>query len=105
MDEFTVFVTRDFGMNTVSVPLCGLCGGDGILKTNWKPPWMSDSEEDPFAVESYCICPNGRSLRKKARGTKWGDSSLIATRGCSVEKTTDDEKDDDKDLWDHVTGD
>jgi len=102
-DEFTVFVTRDFGMNTHAVPLCGLCGNTGIVKAIWKPPWAPTVDAKTYEIESYCICSNGRTLRKKNPriGRKWGGSSVTKTPdGCTLDAPVPEKEG--RSLWDHV---
>jgi len=106
-NEFVVHVNRDRGMNTISVPLCGLCGNNGIIKTKWHPPWTEmETDYDSYELEGYCICKNGREMRKKAVGSRWGGTSITRVPlGCSPQEEVEEpEKEDEnpKDFWDHV---
>ena len=78
--EFTVYVPGNTTMPMI--PMCGLCGNTGIINTNAKTPTGK-----PCGIQAFCICPNGRSLKRGHSRPKWGDSSLIsAAPGCNVEK-------------------
>ena len=58
-EEFIVEVIRsDIG---IKIPLCGLCANTGIIDTYLSAKW----EGNPVGVKNaFCICPNGRSLKK-----------------------------------------
>lgn len=44
----------------LKITLCGLCGNCGIVDTTTTAQW-----NDKFVgVKTFCICPNGRTLKK-----------------------------------------
>ena len=56
--EFDVEVFReDIGFN---IPLCGLCANSGIIDTRDSAIWNNK----PVGIKGFCICPNGRALKK-----------------------------------------
>ena len=60
-EEFIVEVMReDIGFK---IPLCGLCGNSGIVDTMTTAKWDNKS----VGVKTYCICPNGRTMKNKER--------------------------------------
>ncbi len=58
-EEFIVRVKRDDGLE---ITLCGLCGNSGQLDTTKSAQWSGRF----VGVASYCICPNGRAIKKQA---------------------------------------
>jgi hypothetical protein len=77
-DEFTVHADRTFGdpigpARVFAIPLCGICGNSGYIRSTWK------FFEVFQTVEAYCICANGRAIRKRERGSKWGNSIIKKT--------------------------
>jgi len=53
------------------LPLCGLCGNSGNIRTTWK------HKGTLHRVTAFCICPNGRAIRTGINGsTKWGGTSI-----------------------------
>jgi hypothetical protein len=80
-DEFTVYVPSDNKIMPM-IPMCGLCGNTGLINTHAHTPTGK-----PCGVQAFCICPNGRALKRGHSRPKWGGSSLIsAAPGCSVSK-------------------
>lgn len=56
-EEYIVQVySEELGME---IPLCGLCGGFGIVDTTNSAKW----KEKPAGIKACCICPNGRNLK------------------------------------------
>ena len=55
---FTEYSVK-ININGKEVNICGLCGNNGILETN---PKTSLGHE--LSLKTYCICPNGRRLKK-----------------------------------------
>lgn len=49
--------TREF----ISGGLCGLCGNNGLINTRVVSPAGQAVELN----NAYCICPNGRALRRR----------------------------------------
>jgi hypothetical protein len=45
------------------ITVCGLCDNSGIVQSK--------------CVRAFCICPNGRELKKKETRRKWGTTSII----------------------------
>lgn len=54
--------------------LCGLCGNRGIINTK---NTVTSPIGTPCGVEGYCICPNGRAMKKTTGKSKWNSSSLL----------------------------
>lgn len=56
--------------------LCGLCANHGIVNTVGK---ITSPAGCVTGVEAWCICPNGRILKKqlgeKVVSVKWGEPS------------------------------
>lgn len=77
--EYSVFVKDDRpGIDKISI--CGLCGNSGIIDTKDKAKTPNGIGAKPVGVEAYCICPNGRAIKKKfAKKPKWGNTSVIST--------------------------
>ena len=48
--------------------MCGLCGNKGIINNIGKE---SSPMGNPSGVKAFCICPNGRVMKKKTVGLKW----------------------------------
>lgn len=72
--EFTIYVDMDFGGKIFPVPMCGLCGNQGIVDTTEKAVTPGGQS---CGGKFFCICPNGRQNRKMWRGSKYGKSSDI----------------------------
>jgi hypothetical protein len=47
------------------VPICGLCGNQGIVDTRPTAvtPWGAKA-----GIVAFCVCPNGRALKLNPRG-------------------------------------
>ncbi len=60
-EEFLISVPAPQGLrNTIeTILVCGLCGNTGIVETHVKTPYG-----EPCGVQQYCICPNGRSMKR-----------------------------------------
>jgi len=74
-NEFTTYVLLPHLVHILEkLPMCGLCGNSGIVNTigTAKTPTGQAA-----GVRAYCICPNGRAIKKTKKGsTKWGGSSV-----------------------------
>lgn len=70
--EYSVIVTSPDGL---TYSICGLCGNTGLLNQN------ICNRNFRLQVEAWCICPNGRCLRKQTKGSKYGAyaESIIST--------------------------
>jgi hypothetical protein len=55
--EFSMEASRSDGL---SIPICGLCGNSGIVDTTTTAKWF----DKPAGIKTFCICPNGRTLKK-----------------------------------------
>jgi len=68
--EFLLRFTKDGH----DLGLCGLCGNKGLVDT-------TTSAFSPMGIPCggifWCICPNGRVMRKRSIGSKYGESSRI----------------------------
>ncbi len=60
-DEFTIIVHND--KLDIDVPICGLCGNTGIVDTTASAICMKKL----VGIKHYCICPNGRSRKRRKR--------------------------------------
>jgi hypothetical protein len=47
----------------LKIPMCGLCGNSGIVNTVGVVYDASSTVD--CGIISYCICPNGRAMKKK----------------------------------------
>ena len=65
-EEFIVYVEMPNLPGAGKVPMCGLCGGGGIVDTrsHAKTPGPNGV---PAGIEGPCICPNGRAYRAKIK--------------------------------------
>lgn len=73
-DAWLEFDSIQMGPHGIEIGYCGLCGNSGVLDT-------TNSAKTPggrsCGVKAYCICPNGRSIKKHATGLpKWGGTSI-----------------------------
>lgn len=75
--EFDTFQHVNHLPNT-KVSFCGLCGNSGFINTigTAKTP-----QGKPCGVKAFCICPNGRALKRASYQTKWGGDSVIEHEG------------------------
>jgi hypothetical protein len=55
--------------------LCGLCGNTGYINTLGH---IKDATGTKCGIKQYCICPNGRVIRKGNIGSKWGYEGSIS---------------------------
>lgn len=70
--EFTVYV--NLGHGRTNIPMCGLCGNTGEVNTRDRA--IAPNGTTDCGVKAFCICPNGRCLKKLATGSKYGGSSV-----------------------------
>lgn len=76
--EFSVFVKDDRpGIDEISI--CGLCGNSGLISTLGTARTPRGIGAKSVGVEAYCICPNGRSMKKNITKSKWGGTSVVTT--------------------------
>ena len=57
---------------------CGMCGNTGIINTIG----IATPAGYSCGVKAYCICPNGRCLKKQSKVgmKKWEGSSIIENK-------------------------
>lgn len=92
--EFTVFCDMDCGGKIFAIPMCGLCGNSGTIKTEWEYQGVTQR------IKSICICPNGRGLKKQCNAAKWGgDSASILVGRTTKEPPTP------RTQWEHLNDD
>lgn len=59
-DTWLEFVIRVDGIIPGhKIPMCGLCGGTGIIDTSGRVP-LSPAKVPVGPIRKPCICPNGR---------------------------------------------
>lgn len=56
-----------------AIPVCGLCGNSGILDTTGS----AKIHDRPCGIKTFCICPNGRALKKVEKNRKDSDSEFL----------------------------
>lgn len=50
----------DVNVDGKKISVCGLCGNCGQLDTTT----TAKLKDKPAGIKSYCICPNGRAIKK-----------------------------------------
>lgn len=68
--EYTVTVPYAHG----PVPICGLCGNSGYLNTFNNTVSGNNTK---CGIKAYCICPNGRTWKRKAK-SKNGETAVLS---------------------------
>lgn len=59
-DEFVVTIYQELGDKKFEIPMCGLCGNNGILAMSG----LKSPAGHPIPpARGYCICPNGRAMK------------------------------------------
>jgi len=57
--EFIVITPGPMGFD---IPMCGLCGGGGMIDTTKNPP-IAPYGKPVNPIVKPCICPNGRVIK------------------------------------------
>lgn len=61
--EFLVQVAMPH-LNGLEIPICGLCGNTGRIDTTQS---VKTPTGVPGGVKAFCICPNGRAIKRVSK--------------------------------------